>query len=233
MSAGPIGVLAAALANGARASRTGQPVRRCSRNAGGRELQRWRETNMFGREEHNARMRAAEQFDRDTKLPGKRNGALGHIGIEVLRMFLRLRGRNGGRLDPTIGWIGRQLKRARSAVADALRRLKEAGFIDWDRRTRLVDDPTSGQYVEQISSAYYLVQPPSIVQAVRRMLRRPTEAIRRIAGQLARDGKLAASDVSEIIGDVKDAALRAILQEARSSFESANPPSGQTSALKG
>lgn len=232
MSAGPIGALASALARGARTSRTFQPVRRDTRHAGDRELRRWRQTNMFGREEHNARMRAAEQFERDTKLPGKRNGALGHIALEVLRTFLRLRGRHGGRLDPTIRWVARTIRRARSAVSAALGRLKQCGFIDWDRRSRVVDDPSRpDQYVEQISNAYYLIQPPSVVQAVNRMLRRPTDAARRAAEQLARDKKLSETDVSSLIESCEDPELRETLQRLAALVDSANPPSGQTSAL--
>jgi outer membrane receptor protein involved in Fe transport len=64
-------------------ARSGQPVRRNSQNAGGAEVALWRAHNMFSTTEHNARMRAAEEFDHETKLPGKRNGALGAIGYAI------------------------------------------------------------------------------------------------------------------------------------------------------
>jgi hypothetical protein len=64
-------------------ARSNSPVRRNSHNAGGSEVSLWRAHNTFPKTEHNARMRAAEAFDHETKLPGKRNGALGAIGLEV------------------------------------------------------------------------------------------------------------------------------------------------------
>ena len=50
-------------------------------------------------------MRAAEAFDYETKLPGKPNGDLGAIGLEVLRRLLCLRSRTDRRLDSTYQWI--------------------------------------------------------------------------------------------------------------------------------
>ena len=44
-------------------ARTNQPVRRNSQNAGGTEMALWRAHNMFPKTEHNARMRAAEEFE--------------------------------------------------------------------------------------------------------------------------------------------------------------------------
>jgi hypothetical protein len=72
-------------------ARSNSPVCRNSHNAGGSEVALWRTHDTFPKTEHNARMRAAEAFDHETKLPGKRNGALGAIGLEVLRCLLRLR----------------------------------------------------------------------------------------------------------------------------------------------
>ena len=226
---------AASLASGlfrVRGARTGQPVRRGSKHAGAIERDRWRQYNTFGKDEHNARMRAAEQFDRDGKLPGKRNGPLGHIALEILRLFLRLRGRNGGRLDPTLAWIARELRRSRSAVAEALARLRRFGFVEWMRRTRLLENPTpDGQYVEQISNAYFLTQPKSAAEAVRRMLRRPSEAIRAVARQLAGQKKLDTATVDELLAEVSDPDLRATLARIRVDVESANPPSGLNPTL--
>ena len=79
-------------------------------------------------------MRATEAFEHETKLPGKRNGALGSIGLDVLRCLLRLRGRKDGRLDPTYQWIADKMHKSRSAVVEAVARLKVCDFLDWIRR---------------------------------------------------------------------------------------------------
>lgn len=212
--------------------RTGQPVRRNSHNAGGAELALWRAHNMFPREEHNARMRAAEEFEHETKLAGRRNGALGAIGLKVYRYLMRLRGKKNGRLDPTIRWIADQIHHSRSAVAAALKRLKDHGFLDWIRRCQPIEgaEPDE-QQTEQIANAYILPLPASASERVRRMLRRPSEFVRAVAEKLARERKLTTSTVDEVIAEVKDPELRALLDAMRIGVDSANPPSGQTEAL--
>jgi DNA-binding Lrp family transcriptional regulator len=212
--------------------RTGQPVRRNSHNAGGAELSLWRAHNMFPRDENNARMRAAEEFEHETKLPGRRNGAVGAIGLKVYRYLLRLRGKKDGRLDPTIRWIADQVHHSRSAVAEALKRLKEHGFLDWIRRCQPIEDAEPDeQQTEQIANAYILPLPASASERVRRMLRRPSEFVRAVAEKLARQRKLDTSTVDEVIAEVQDPELRALLANLRVGVESANPPSGQTVAL--
>ncbi|WP_267382630.1 replication protein A [Sphingomonas sp. GC_Shp_6] len=207
-------------------------MRRNSRNAGGAELALWRKHNMFPKTEHNARMRAAEEFEHETKLPGRRNGALGAIGLKVYRYLMRLRGKKSGRLDPTIRWIADQVHHSRSAVAAALKRLKEHGFLDWIRRCQPVEGAQPDeQQTEQIANAYVLPLPASAAERVRRMLRRPSEFVRAVAERLARQRKLETSTVDEVIGEVQDPALRAILARVRASVDSANPSSGQTEAL--
>jgi hypothetical protein len=212
--------------------RTGQPVRRNSHNAGGAELSLWRAHNMFPRDEHNARMRAAEEFEHENKLPGRRNGALGAIGLKVYRCLLRLRGKQDGRLDPTYQWIADHVHHSRSAVGDALKRLKEHGFLDWIRRCQPIEDAEPDeQQTEQIANAYILPLPASASERVRRMLRRPSEFVRAVAEKLARQRKLDTSTVGEVIAEVQDPELKALLANLRVGVESANPPSGQTVAL--
>lgn len=209
-------------------ARTGQPVRRNSHNAGGAELALWRQHNMFPKSEHNARMRAAEEFEHETKLPGKRNGALGAIALKVYRYLLRLRGKKSGRLDPTIRWIADNVYHSRSAVAAALQRLKEHGF----RRCQPIEGALPDeQQTEQIANAYVLRLPASAKERVRRMLRKPSEFVRAVAEKLARQKKLDTSTVDEVIAEVASPELRAILARVRASVDSANPPSGQTEAL--
>ncbi|GAA0672771.1 DNA-binding Lrp family transcriptional regulator [Sphingomonas insulae] len=212
--------------------RTGQPVRRNSHNAGGAEMALWRQHNMFPKSEHNARMRDLEEFERETKLPGKRNGAIGGVGLQVYRYLLRLRGKKTGRLDPTVRWIADAIGRSRSAVHAALTRLKEHGYLDWIRRCQPIENAEPDeQQTEQIANAYILQTPATAKERVRRMLRRPTEFVRAVADKLARQRKLETSTVNDVIAEATDPGLRAVLERLRDAVEGANPPSGQTEAL--
>jgi len=213
-------------------TRSNSHVRRHSKNAGGAEVSLWRTHNTFPKDEHNARMRAAEAFEHETKLPGKRNGALGGIGLDVLRCLLRLRGRKDGRLDPTYQWIADKIHKSRSAVVEAVARLKACGFLDWIRRCVPIKDALPDeQQSEQISNAFILLQPPSVRECVRRMLRKPSEFVRAVAEKLARQKKLDTATVDDVIAEVQSPELRAILARVRASVDSANPPSGHTEAL--
>src|SRR3546814_19650743 len=55
--------------------------------------------------------------------------------IELLRELYRIVDYKTGRLDPSIGYLMRQLRRSRAAIVHALARLKEHGFLEWIRRT--------------------------------------------------------------------------------------------------
>ena len=213
-------------------ARSSSSVRRNSHNAGGSEVSLWRTHNTFPKSEHNARMRAAEAFEHETKLPGKRNGALGSIGLDVLRCLLRLRGRRDGRLDPTYQWIANKIHKSRSAVVEAAARLKACGFLDWIRRCVPIEDALPDeQQSEQISNAFILLQPPTVRECVRRMLRKPSEFVRAVAEKLARQKKLDTATVDDVIAEVQSPELRAILARVRAFVDSANPPSGHTETL--
>lgn len=151
-----------------KANRTCQPVRRNSFHRGERENRVWRPVD---RKRIGATLRAAENFDRKHKAPGKRNGPLGHIGIEVLRQLYRIVDYRNGRLEPSIDYLMRSVRRSRGAIVAALKRLKAHGFIDWLRRT----EPTgiedgSGPRVKQIPNAYWLKVPRLIGDAVDRLM---------------------------------------------------------------
>lgn len=216
--------------------RTHQHVRRHSPFAGGVEVDMWLRHNRFSRGENNAWMTAAEKLEHETKLPGKRNGALGYIGLKVLRFLLRLRGKKDGRLDPSIAWIAGQVRHARSAVAKALARLKDAGFLEWMRRSAPVEVPEpGGQYVEQISNAYFLKPSREVAEMIRRLLRRPSEAMRRVEIERERARK-AGRPVAETIDEIQDTGLAQLLRElaegAHDDAESANPPGGHNPPLQ-
>lgn len=137
-----------------RLRRSGAPIRRHSREAG-REGMHWQR---FNPRDVGRFMLAAERFERRGKLRGRRNGPLGHIGLEVLRELLRLVDYKTGRLDPSLQYLGDRLKRSKDAIVRALAALRRHGFIDWIRRWRATGDEQ--QPVAQTSNAYRLVLPP-------------------------------------------------------------------------
>lgn len=63
------------------------------------------------------------------------------------------------------------------------------------------------------------------------MLRRPSEFVRAVAEKLARQKKLDIGTVDDVIAEVQNPELRALLAKFRISIDSANPLSGQTEAL--
>ena len=223
-----------------KAHRTGQPVRRNSYRVGDREHRFW---TRFDRAEFNARMRAAEQHDREGKQPGKRNGPLGAIGLEVYRELMRMVCWRTGRLEPSIATLCRRLARSTDAVVSALARLKAAGFLDWIRRYEPVEDPDPfGPQVKQATNAYKLTLPEAAAEFVRRLLRRPTERQRDEAEVKAREQKATRAaeehqDAADVAAAMADPAspLGAVLRSYGLAMDRQNaiPPSGENPALTG
>ena len=149
--------------------RTFQKVRRNSRPSGQCEAGFWRPAN--ARIQRLA-LRAAEKFDVAGKAKGRRNGPLGHVGLEVYRALWRRVDFKTGRLEPSIEWLMKTCRRSRAAIVGALRRLKAHGFIDWIRRFEWVDGPPGvrGPQVRQATNAYQLATPagalPLIVDTI-------------------------------------------------------------------
>ncbi|WP_313534240.1 replication protein A [Sphingomonas sp.] len=155
--------------------RTGQPVRRNSYAVGERERRLWRP--IADGKCRNARrwigavMRAARRFERESMEAGKRNGALGHIGLEVLEELFRLVDYRTGRLDPAVATIAANIRRSYKAVHAALKRLAAAGFLEWIRRTEQTDNEGEfGPQVRQISNAYGFRLPKRVAKMVRQIL---------------------------------------------------------------
>lgn len=144
--------------SGPKVRRTYQPVRRNSRHRGDREHRIWHQigdgTKRGGRRYAAAVMKAAEFYELRNKQPGRKNGPLGHIGLEVLRALFRVVDFKTGRLEPAIAYICERIRRSRAAVVEALARLKEHGFLDWIRRTEPTDNVGAGPQVRQITNAY-------------------------------------------------------------------------------
>ncbi|MDQ2762891.1 MAG: replication protein A [Pseudomonadota bacterium] len=145
---------------------TGQRVHRYSRTEAGGEGRFWQPFNP----RNVARfMQAAEKYDRLKRLAHRRernnreNGAIGHVGLEVLRELLRLIDYKTGRLDPAIATLALRIGRSIAAVADALKRLKAHGFIDWLRRYVTTGNAgMRGPQVKQTSNAYRLMIPAQV-----------------------------------------------------------------------
>ena len=105
-------------------------------------------------------MIAAEGYNRQHKQPGKRNGPLGHVGLEVLRAMYRIVCHRSGRLEPSIDYLMGKLRRSRDAIVRALKALKDHGFLDWIRRTESISEAEgAGPRIRQISNAYRLCIP--------------------------------------------------------------------------
>lgn len=140
----------------AKQRRTGQPVRRDSYNVGEREARWYRPV---ARASVGARLMAAERYELRAKVKGRKNGAFGHVGLEVLKLLYRTVCFKTGRLEPSLDWMMLKLRRSRAAIVRALQALQRHGFIDWIRRTEPTDIEGPGPQVRQISNAYRLLEP--------------------------------------------------------------------------
>jgi biotin operon repressor len=153
--------------------RSFQPVRRDSFEAGDRESSVWKP---LGRNRSEARkliaisLTAAERYDRAYKEAGKRNGPLGHVGLEVLRKLYSMADYRTGRVDPSIATICEQIGRSRTAVVRAQTRLREHGFLIWIRRSLATGSQGKGPQVRQITNAYGFALPASAAEWVRKSL---------------------------------------------------------------
>lgn len=164
--------------------RSGQPVWRNSYYVGQIEDRIWKPINggsrRGGKRWTAALLKAAKKFEIRTREerrqvePGARNGDLGAVGIEVLEYLYATVDYATGRLEPALRTIAAEIGRAYSAVHEALKRLREKGFIQWMRRSEPVDDPEpGGPLVKQASNAYALLCPPELRDWLARLLGKP------------------------------------------------------------
>lgn len=138
------------------AERERTPVRRQSRAAGKCEGVFWRRTN---RQEVRQIVLAARRYELACREPGTRNGPLGGVAIEVLELFANLVNFRTGRLDPSIDFLMRKLRRSRDAIVRALKALRSHGFLDWLRRYVPTGNEGRAPQVQQTSNAYRLSLP--------------------------------------------------------------------------
>ncbi|HKT85299.1 MAG TPA: hypothetical protein VJQ77_04340 [Novosphingobium sp.] len=110
--------------------------------------------------------------ERQTKVPGCRNGILGQVGLDVLdALYNRFLDYRTGRLEPAIATIAEAVGHSYSAVHAALQRLRQTGFLHWVRRSRPTDNRgIAGPQVEQIPNAYALLLPKAIEHMVKHLI---------------------------------------------------------------
>jgi hypothetical protein len=139
------------------------PVRRQSRLAGGCEAIFWSRTD---RRDVRRVLLAARKYELARRQPGRRNGPLGHVGLEVLELLVNLIDYRSGRLEPSIDYIMRKVRRSRDAVVRALTALRAHGFVDWLRRYERVEREGAGPRVRQVSNAYRISIPPRAARLI-------------------------------------------------------------------
>lgn len=146
------------------------PVRRDSRRKGTCEGSFW---HMTSRQHVQQVLMSARRYERANRAPGKRNGPLGGIALEVLALFANLVNFKTGRLDPSLDYITDKLRRSRDAVVRALKALRDHGFLDWLRRFEPVPNEGRGPQVRQVSNAYRLSAPKRALALLGRWAGRP------------------------------------------------------------
>jgi hypothetical protein len=96
----------------------------------------------------------ARDFDRQTRRPGHHGGAVGHTALQVLHaLIFDFLNYTSGRLDPSYAAIARKANVCERTVANALKRLRELGILNWVRRC--LESWQGGRFVlEQETNAY-------------------------------------------------------------------------------
>lgn len=131
-------------------------VRAGSHQKGRCERGFWGATN---KAETNRIMLAAKKFELATRRAGARNGALGHVALEVLEALRNLVDHRTGQLDPSLEYLMTKLRRSRDAIVRALKALRSHGFLAWLRRYEPTGNEGRGPQVRQTSNAYRLSLP--------------------------------------------------------------------------
>lgn len=99
---------------------------------------------------------------------GKKNGPLGHVGIDVLRaMIRRFLDYKTGVLFPSYETIAKRSGHCVAAVVAAMKRLARHGFLEWQRRIEPTgNEGLRGPQVRQSSNAYRLLVPAIVAGEV-------------------------------------------------------------------
>jgi hypothetical protein len=134
-----------------------QPVRRHSHMAGRCEGLFWHRTD---RQSVRRILLAAKRYDVVGRASGRKNGPLGHVAIEILELMTNVVSFRTGRLEPSLAYLMKRLRRSKDAVVRALSALREHGFVNWLRRFEAVEAEGPGPRIKQVSNAYQLALPP-------------------------------------------------------------------------
>jgi hypothetical protein len=106
----------------------------------------------------------ARAHDHATRKPGsgKHGGALGRIALNVMQVLLfDFMNYATGRLDPSIEAIARKAGCCATAAKNALKKLREHGFLTWVRRARPETDASGGFLLRQETNAYAVLSEES------------------------------------------------------------------------
>jgi hypothetical protein len=96
-----------------------------------------------------------EQFERQTRAPGRQDGAIGRNGLAVVRALLfKFMNWKTGRLDPSQAKIADAAAISESSVERGLAKLQAAGVVNWLRRCVADVQSAGGFLMRQISNAY-------------------------------------------------------------------------------
>jgi len=99
----------------------------------------------------------ARRFERQTREPGKQDGAIGRNGILILQaMLFDFIDFVSGQLDPSYRAIAEKANMSVRSVARGLEKLKAAGVLNWLRRCAF--DPESRELVQQTNAYAVLSQ---------------------------------------------------------------------------
>jgi hypothetical protein len=102
----------------------------------------------------------ARQFERQTRQPGKQDGALGRNGLAVLHaMLFDIINYATGRLDPAYSTIAHKACMSARSAARGLASLKLAGVLNWVRRSGETRDEQGRFCLEQDTNAYGVLPP--------------------------------------------------------------------------
>ena len=210
-----LGVLAQACTDARPKCRT--RLHRNSHQLGRCEATFWRSTS---RQEVQKILKAAQRYELHGRKPGRRNGPLGGIALEILALFGNLVSFKTGRLDPSLDWITDKLKRSRDAVVRALKALRDHGFLDWLRRFEQTPNEGRGPQVRQVSNAYRLAVPKRALALLGRWSGRPA---------LPDDEDLARADRAAM----ENAYVATLDLGAFAGFQCGDSPLGKALALMG
>jgi hypothetical protein len=102
----------------------------------------------------------ARDFDRKTRRKDCHGGAVGHAALQVLHaLIFDFLNYANGRLDPSYAAIARKANVCERTVANALKRLRELGILNWVRRC--AESWRDGRFVLEQETNAYAVLPAS------------------------------------------------------------------------